>query len=74
MTLPIPLPYDIADIDADDGERAAEILRHGVLLVVGAPGQLQSLAGREHGRTAIYPVDLLMEKSNIFGAFSKTKL
>jgi hypothetical protein len=26
-------------------------LRHGVLLVVGAPGQLRSLAGQEHGRT-----------------------
>ena len=28
-----------------------EILRHGVLLVFGAPCQLQSLAGQEHGRT-----------------------
>jgi hypothetical protein len=47
--------YDVegvlADIDADDGNRAVEILRHGVLLVVGAPGQLPSLAGQEHGRT-----------------------
>ena len=41
----------LADIDADDGNRAVEILRHGMLLVVGAPGQLRSLAGQEHGRT-----------------------
>jgi hypothetical protein len=41
----------LADIDADDGNCAVEILRHGMLLVVGAPGQLQSLPGQEHGRT-----------------------
>jgi hypothetical protein len=41
----------LADIDADDGYCAIEILRHGVLLVVGAPGQILSLAGQEHGRT-----------------------
>ena len=28
-----------------------EIVRHSVLLVSGAPCQLQSLAGQEHGRT-----------------------
>jgi hypothetical protein len=28
-----------------------EFLRHGVLLVFGAPGQLKTLAGQEHGRT-----------------------
>ena len=28
-----------------------EILRHGVLLVVGAPCQPRTLAGQEHGRT-----------------------
>ena len=48
--------YDVervlADIDADDGNRAVETLRHGVLLVAGAPGQLLSLAGQEHGRTS----------------------
>jgi hypothetical protein len=33
--------------------RAVETLRHGVLLVVGAPGQLQSLAGQEHCRTIL---------------------
>jgi hypothetical protein len=31
--------------------RSAEILRHGVLLVFGAPCQLRSLSGQEHGRT-----------------------
>jgi hypothetical protein len=38
-------------IDADDGDRAVEILGHGVLLVFGAPCQLRSLAGQEHGRS-----------------------
>jgi hypothetical protein len=41
----------LADIDADCGNRSAEILRHGVLLVFGAPCQHRSLAGQEHGRT-----------------------
>ena len=41
----------LADIDADDGDRVIESLRHGVLLVFGAPCQPQSLAGQEHGRT-----------------------
>jgi DNA recombination protein RmuC len=41
----------LADIDADYGNRSVEILRHGVLLVFGAPCQLRSLAGQEHGRT-----------------------
>jgi hypothetical protein len=41
-----------ANINADDSDCSAEILRsHGVLLVFGAPGQLRSLAGQEHGRT-----------------------
>jgi hypothetical protein len=31
--------------------RGVEYLRHGVLLVFGARGQLRSLAGQEHGRT-----------------------
>ena len=30
----------LADIDADHGDRCVEFLRHGVLLVLGAPGQL----------------------------------
>src|SRR5262249_50872779 len=52
-TTPI-VPYDVkrvlADIDADHGDCAAGSLRHGVLLF-GAPNQLRSLAGLEHGRT-----------------------
>ena len=45
---------------ADESSRMAKrnmnrhecvLLRHGVLLVFGAPCQLQSLAGQEHGRT-----------------------
>jgi hypothetical protein len=47
--------YDVkrvlADIDADDGNCAVETLRHGVLLVAGAPCQLRSLAGQEHAWT-----------------------
>jgi hypothetical protein len=39
----------LADIDADYGGGSVEFLRHGVLLVFGAPCQLQSLAGLEHG-------------------------
>ena len=41
----------LADINADYGDCTVGILRHGVLLVFGAPCQLQSLAGQEHGRT-----------------------
>src|SRR6266576_6799194 len=41
----------LADIDADCGGRSVEFLRHGVLLVFGAPCQLSLLAGREHDRT-----------------------
>ena len=41
----------LADIDADHGERGIGGLRHGVLLVFGAPCQLRLLAGQEHGRT-----------------------
>jgi hypothetical protein len=41
----------LADIDADHGDRGIGCLRHGVLLVCGAPCQLRSLAGQEHGRT-----------------------
>jgi hypothetical protein len=35
----------LADIDADHGDRDIEFLRHGVLLVFGAPYQLRLLAG-----------------------------
>src|ERR1700741_5651888 len=41
----------LSNIDADHGDFAVGLLRHGVLLVFAAPGQLLSLAGREHGRT-----------------------
>ena len=41
----------LADINADHGDRGIECLRHGVLLVFGAPCQLRLLAGQEHGRT-----------------------
>src|SRR6266481_5867686 len=41
----------LADIDADHGDRGIGYLRHGVLLVLGAPCQLRLLAGQEHGRT-----------------------
>ncbi|MGY8681209.1 hypothetical protein Q2941_25935 [Bradyrhizobium sp. UFLA05-153] len=52
-TTPI-VPYDVkrvlADIDTNHGNCAARFLRHGALLF-GAPNQLRSLAGLEHGRT-----------------------
>src|SRR6516225_1205783 len=41
----------LTDIDADYGGRSVELLRHGVLLVFGAPCQHSMLAGREHDRT-----------------------
>src|ERR1700682_6698830 len=41
----------LADIDADHGDCCVEFLRHGVLLVLGAPCQLLLLGGPEHGRT-----------------------
>jgi hypothetical protein len=41
----------LADIDADHGDCSIELPRHGVLLVFGAPCQLKTLAGQEHGRT-----------------------
>jgi len=41
----------LANIDADHGDRGIGCLRHGVLLVFGAPCQLRLLAGQEHGRT-----------------------
>ena len=44
----------LTDIDADNGNPAV-LLRHGVLLVFGAPCQLRSLTGQEHGRTIPLP-------------------
>jgi hypothetical protein len=41
----------LTDINADYGDCGIELLRHGVLLVFSAPGQLKTLAGQEHGRT-----------------------
>jgi hypothetical protein len=41
----------LTDIDANDRNSDIDLQGHGVLLVFGAPGQLQSLAGQEHGRT-----------------------
>jgi len=41
----------LADIDTNHGDCCVVCLGHGVLLVFGAPGQLLSLAGQEHGRT-----------------------
>src|SRR6202007_2795023 len=41
----------LADIDADHSHRSTKIPGHGVLLIFGAPDQLQSLAGQEHDRT-----------------------
>src|SRR6516165_5630463 len=47
--------YRTANIDADHGDCAVALLRHGVLLVFAALGKLLSLAGREHGRTIPLP-------------------
>ena len=41
----------LANIDADHGDCALELLGHGVLLVFGAPPSIPSLVGQEHGRT-----------------------
>src|ERR1700751_4909213 len=45
----------LANIDADHGDCAVALLRHGVLLVFAALRQLLSLAGRDHGRTIPLP-------------------
>jgi hypothetical protein len=39
------------DIDANNDNSGVDLLGHDVLLVFGAPCQLPSLAGQEHGRT-----------------------
>ena len=41
----------LTDINADYGDCGIELLRHGVLLVFGVPGQHEMLVGQEHGRT-----------------------
>src|SRR6476660_4263005 len=45
----------LADIDTDYGNCVVEIVGHSVLLVFGAPCQLRSLTGQEHGRTIPLP-------------------
>src|ERR1019366_4120504 len=58
----------LTDINADYGDCGIELLRHGVLLVFGAPGQLKTLAGQEPGRTiplAVIGVHDLMFRTNI---------
>src|SRR6476619_6491868 len=45
----------LADIDTDYGNCVVEIVGHSVLLVFGAPCQLRSLTGQEHGRTTPLP-------------------
>jgi hypothetical protein len=44
----------LADIDADYGDSGIGCLRHGVLLVFGAPCQLRLLAGQERGEPSHY--------------------
>src|SRR5215831_9479178 len=45
----------LADIDADHGDCAIGLLRHGVLLVFAAPSHILLLAGLEHGLTIPLP-------------------
>src|ERR1700721_4012033 len=45
----------LADIDTNYGYCVFEIVGHSVLLVFGAPCQLRSLTGQEHGRTIPFP-------------------
>jgi hypothetical protein len=42
----------LPNINADHGDCALGLLRHGVLLGFDAPRQLQALARQEHGRTS----------------------
>ena len=48
--VPLDVERVFADVDADQGDCAARLLRHGVLLF-GTPSQIQTLAVLEHGRT-----------------------
>src|SRR3981189_170126 len=61
---PLIVAHDVervlADIDSDSLGR----LRHGVLLVVGAPCQLIMLAGQEHGRTI--PLDGVIGRPSLW--------
>jgi hypothetical protein len=57
----------LADIDANHGDRRAELLRHSVLLDFGAPGKVRLPVGQEHGRT-IPLTDLLASFDRLIGA------
>jgi hypothetical protein len=57
----------LADIDTDHGDRRAELLRHGVLLDLGAPGKVRLPVGQEHGRT-IPLADIAAVASSIISA------
>jgi hypothetical protein len=57
----------LADIDANHGDRRAELLRHSVLLDFGAPGKVRLPVGQEHGRT-IPLADLLASFDRLIGA------
>jgi hypothetical protein len=61
----------LTDVDADDGDSGTE-MRHGVLLVFGAPSQLPSLAVLEHGRTIPILGDIApLPAMSIFGLCRK---
>jgi hypothetical protein len=45
----------LTDIDANYGNCTLGLLEHGALLVFGAPSQLRTLVGQEHGRTIPLP-------------------
>ena len=53
----------LADIDTDYGYCVVEIVGHSVPLVFGAPCQLRSLTGQEHGRT----IPLSDVEAGVFG-------
>jgi hypothetical protein len=57
----------LADIDADHLDRSIGPLRHGVLLVFGAPCQLRLLVGQEHDRTIPLTDFVLSEPTQVAG-------
>src|SRR5450631_3116959 len=66
-------------IDADHGDRGIGCLRHGLLLVFGAPCQLRLLAGQERDRTwrsklPLPPIDHSRKFSNPAGRAGVRKL
>ena len=66
----IIVAYDVervlADIDANHGDCSVKGLGHGMLLRFGAPCQLLSLAGQEHGRTI--PLADVLERGSVVWA------